>query len=89
MRLGAVLSTWWAAGRCSFGFERDADCPAYTVFRKDTDGTVRHFYSGECGMEVADPGQDPHSAPDMNSLWVLLDTKPEGRGTDWYPKLDD
>jgi len=21
-------------------------------------------------------------------LWTLLDCTPEGRGTDWYPKLD-
>ena len=68
---------------------RDADAPAYTVFRKGHDGTIRHFYSGEGTMEMADPGQDPHSAPDMNPLWVLLDTTPEGRGTDWYPGLDD
>ena len=69
--------------------ERDADWPAYTVFQKDHDGTVRHFYSGEGTFEMADPGQDPHSAPDMNPLWVLLDTTPTGRGTDWFPALDD
>lgn len=68
--------------------DRDADMPAYTIFRR-AGGQVRHFYSGEGGMEIADPGQDPHSAPDMNPLWVLLDTTPEGRGTDWYPRLDD
>lgn len=68
--------------------DRDADMPAYTIFRR-TEGLVRHFYSGEGGMEIADPGQDPHSAPDMNPLWVLLDTTPDGRGTDWYPQLDD
>lgn len=68
--------------------ERDADMPAYTVFSRK-DGTIRHFYSAEGGFEMADPGQDPHSAPDMNPLWILLDTTPEGRGTDWYPKLDD
>ncbi|WP_324754974.1 DUF899 family protein [Roseovarius sp. Pro17] len=68
--------------------ERNADMPAYTVFRK-LDGEVRHFYSGEGGSEVADPGQDPHGAPDPNPLWNILDTTPEGRGTDWYPKLDD
>ena len=39
------------------------------------------------GPEVADPGQDPHGAPDPNSLWNLLDLTPEGRGTDWYPSL--
>lgn len=68
--------------------DRDADMPAYTIFRR-AGGHVRHFYSGEGGMEIADPGQDPHAAPDMNPLWVLLDTTPEGRGTDWYPRLDD
>ena len=36
----------------------------------------------------ADPGQDPHHAPDMNPLWIILDTAPDGRGTDWYPQLD-
>lgn len=68
--------------------DRDADMPAYTIFRR-SDGKVRHFYSGEGGMEIADPGQDPHAAPDLNPLWVMLDTTPEGRGTDWYPRLDD
>ena len=68
--------------------ERDADAPAYTIFQK-TDGTIRHFYSEEGGGDVADPGQDPHTAPDMNPLWILLDTTPEGRGADWYPALDD
>ncbi len=68
--------------------ERDADRPAYTIFHRDG-GTIRHFYSAEGGIEIADPGQDPHNAPDMNPLWVLLDTTPEGRGTDWYPRLDD
>lgn len=68
--------------------ERDADWPAYTVFTK-RDGAIRHFYSLEGNSEMADPGQDPHSAPDLNPLWILLDTTPEGRGADWYPKLDD
>ena len=29
------------------------------------------------------------SAPDLMSLWTILDSTPEGRGVDWYPKLDD
>jgi predicted dithiol-disulfide oxidoreductase (DUF899 family) len=65
----------------------DADVPGYTVFTR-RDGTIRHFWSGEMGGEMADPGQDPRGAPDMDPLWTLLDTTPEGRGTDWYPKLD-
>jgi predicted dithiol-disulfide oxidoreductase (DUF899 family) len=50
------------------------------------DGTVRHFWSDE--MTAADPGQDQRGAPDPAPLWMVLDTTPEGRGTDWYPKLN-
>jgi predicted dithiol-disulfide oxidoreductase (DUF899 family) len=65
----------------------DADVPGYTVFTRQ-DGTIRHFWSGEMSTEMADPGQDPRGAPDMDPLWAILDTTPEGRGSDWYPKLE-
>lgn len=65
----------------------DADVPAYNVFTRK-DGSIRHFWRMEGGKETADPGQDPHDAPDMSALWTILDTTPEGRGTKWYPKLD-
>ncbi|MBR0826859.1 DUF899 family protein [Bradyrhizobium manausense] len=64
----------------------DADMPGYSVFTK-RGGRIRHFWSGEMGMDTADPGQDPRGAPDMDPLWTILDTTPEGRGNDWYPKL--
>jgi predicted dithiol-disulfide oxidoreductase (DUF899 family) len=64
----------------------DADAPAYNVFTR-RDGTIRHFWSGEMGPATADPGQDPRGAPDLDPLWTILDTTPEGRGKDWYPKL--
>ena len=51
-------------------------------------GKIRHFWSGEMGLSSADPGQDPRGAPDLMPLWTLLDFTPEGRGTDWYPKLE-
>jgi predicted dithiol-disulfide oxidoreductase (DUF899 family) len=63
------------------------DDAAFTVFTR-RDGTIRHFWSGEMGGESADPGQDPRGAPDLMPLWTILDVTPEGRGTDWYPKLD-
>ena len=53
-----------------------------------SNGKIRHFWSGEMGRESADPGQDPRGAPDLMPLWTLLDFTPEGRGTDWYPKLE-
>ncbi len=64
----------------------DGDVPGYTVFTRQ-DGTIRHFWSGEIGGEMADPGQDPRGSPEMDPLWHVLDTTPEGRGTSWYPKL--
>lgn len=67
---------------------RVADMPAYTVFMREDD-KIRHFYSAEGNMQMTDPGQDPHNAPDMNPLWIILDTTPGGRGSDWYPTLDD
>ena len=66
----------------------DADMPGYNVFTRNN-GSIRHFWSSEGGSETADPGQDPHDAPDMSALWTILDTTPQGRGTDWYPKLND
>jgi predicted dithiol-disulfide oxidoreductase (DUF899 family) len=36
----------------------------------------------------ADPGQDPRGAPDLTPIWTILDATPEGRGNDWYPKLN-
>jgi predicted dithiol-disulfide oxidoreductase (DUF899 family) len=39
------------------------------------------------GSKTTDPGQDPRGAPDLMPLWTILDCTPEGRGTDWYPKL--
>lgn len=65
----------------------DADVPGYTVFTR-RDGKIRHFWSGEIYGVPSDPGQDPRGAPDLDPLWTLLDTTPEGRGTDWYPELE-
>lgn len=62
----------------------DADVPGYAVFTR-RDGTIRHFWSSE--MSVGDPGQDPRGAPDLDPLWAILDTTPEGRGATWYPRL--
>lgn len=67
--------------------EKGWEYPAFTVFRKAADGPVRYFYNSEMPAEAADPGQDPRGAVDIAPLWNILDMTPEGRGTDWYPKL--
>jgi predicted dithiol-disulfide oxidoreductase (DUF899 family) len=71
-----------------FGLLPDGEeIPAFNVFTR-RDGTIRHFWSGEMTGSTADPGQDPRGAPDPGPMWGVLDDTPEGRGTDWYPKLD-
>ena len=57
------------------------------VWRREGD-KVRLFWAAEGGPETADPGYDPHLAPDPTPLWNILDWTPGGRGTDWYPKLE-
>ncbi|MBO0912217.1 MAG: DUF899 family protein [Acidobacteria bacterium] len=64
----------------------DADIPGFSVFTR-RDGVVSHFYTTEMSGAMADPGQDPRGAPDLDPLWLMLDLTPEGRGTSWYPKL--
>jgi predicted dithiol-disulfide oxidoreductase (DUF899 family) len=65
----------------------DGDVPGLSVFTR-SNGTIRHFWSGEMSGEMADPGQDPRGAPDLDVLWTILDLTPAGRGTTWYPKLE-
>jgi predicted dithiol-disulfide oxidoreductase (DUF899 family) len=71
----------------SYVSAEDADMPALNIFTR-RDGTIRHFYATEMYGETADPGQDPRGAPDIDPLWTVLDLTPEGRGADWYPKLE-
>jgi predicted dithiol-disulfide oxidoreductase (DUF899 family) len=65
----------------------DADIPGVTVFTR-REGAIRHFWSAEISFEMTDPGQDPRGAPDIDPLWTIFDLTPEGRGSDWYPKLE-
>ena len=60
--------------------------PVLAVFRKDGD-RVRLFWKGEMTKEMADPGKDPRGGVDLAPMWNVLDLTPEGRGSDWYPKL--
>jgi predicted dithiol-disulfide oxidoreductase (DUF899 family) len=65
----------------------DDDIPGLSVFTRG-DGSIRHFWSGEMSGEMADPGQDPRGATDLDPLWTVLDLTPGGRGATWYPKLE-
>ena len=50
-------------------------------------GAIRHFYGTELLFAKPDPGQHNRHVDAIWPLWNLLDFTPEGRGKDWYPKL--
>jgi predicted dithiol-disulfide oxidoreductase (DUF899 family) len=60
--------------------------PVLAVFQKNDD-EIRLFWRGEMTKEMAEEGKDPRGGPDLGTVWTILDLTPEGRGTDWYPKL--
>jgi predicted dithiol-disulfide oxidoreductase (DUF899 family) len=56
------------------------------VFVRRPDG-VHHYWSTELNLMPAEPGQNHRHVDMMWSLWNVLDTTPEGRGTDWFPAI--
>jgi predicted dithiol-disulfide oxidoreductase (DUF899 family) len=70
------------------GLSPDGDEGAMVLVWRRLGDKVHLFWAAEGGEETADPGFDPHLAPDPTPLWTILDWTPGGRGTDWYPKLE-
>ena len=67
--------------------EKGSQHPALNVFTRK-DGRIRHTWASELMFAPADAGQHPRHVDMMWPLWGVLDLTPEGRGTDWYPKLE-
>lgn len=55
-----------------------------SVFTKDSDGTLRHFYS--CHPRLA-PDIEERGIDELNPIWNVLDLTPQGRGS-FYASLD-
>jgi len=55
-----------------------------SVFTRDGDGTLRHFYSGHPRLagDIEERGID-----ELNPIWNVMDLTPQGRG-EWYASLD-
>ena len=54
--------------------------------RQEPNGfTIRHFWGGEVNGKF--PVRTLHGAVDLMPIWTILDVTPEGRGSDWRPKL--
>jgi predicted dithiol-disulfide oxidoreductase (DUF899 family) len=52
-----------------------------------SDGRIHHCTCTELLFVPAEPEQNGRHVGLIWPLWNLLDFTPEGRGTDWYPKL--
>ena len=64
-----------------------AQMPMLNVFIRKN-GKLRHSYGTELLFAKSEPGQNARHVDPIWPLWNLLDFTPEGRGKDWYPKLD-
>ena len=55
-----------------------------SVFTRDADGTLRHFYSGHpwLAADIKERGID-----ELSPIWNVMDLTPQGRGK-WYASLD-
>jgi predicted dithiol-disulfide oxidoreductase (DUF899 family) len=61
--------------------------PMLNVFVKRA-GKIRHFWASELMFAKAASGQNQRHVDMIWPLWNLFDITPEGRGRDWYPKLN-
>jgi predicted dithiol-disulfide oxidoreductase (DUF899 family) len=61
--------------------------PIATVFVRRA-GRIHHFWSSELFFAPSDPGRDMRHVDFMWPLWNVLDRTPEGRGSDWSPRLE-
>ena len=59
--------------------------PIMNVFRKSK--VIRHFYGTDMLYAKEEKGQNARHLDLMWPLWNVLDLTPQGRGSDWYPKL--
>jgi predicted dithiol-disulfide oxidoreductase (DUF899 family) len=65
---------------------KGSQLPALNVFVRRPDG-IYHIYNTELLYAPSEPGEDGRHVDLVWPLWNLFDYTPEGRGTDWYPKL--
>jgi len=61
--------------------------PALTVFAR-RGGRTHHVFSTEMLYAPSEAGLNARHVDSIWQLWNLFDLTPEGRGKDWYPKLD-
>jgi predicted dithiol-disulfide oxidoreductase (DUF899 family) len=60
--------------------------PSLNVFVR-RDGKIHHFYHSELLFAPQDPGMDSRHVDMIWPIWNFFDYTPDGRGTNWYPRL--
>lgn len=60
--------------------------PSLNVFVR-RDGKIHHFYHTELLFAPQELGMDGRHVDMIWPIWNMFDFTPEGRGTDWYPRL--
>ena len=79
-----IVSTGGTSFNTDFGMEEadGSQRPGVSIFTKNQDGTVRHFYTGGAVM-----GPDQYRGMDLlMPVWNFFDLLPQGRG-DFFPQL--
>lgn len=66
--------------------EKGSQIPSLNVFTRKN-GKIHHFYNTELFFVPPEPGQDNRHVDMIWPVWNVFDYTPEGRGTDWYPRL--
>jgi len=66
---------------------KDWDEPMLNVFTRDGE-TIRHFWGSEMVFAPDDPGQNHRALDFADPVWGLLDCTPEGRGAEFFPKVE-
>ena len=83
-----LLSSGPSSFNADFHVENDkGQHPGVSVFSREPDGRIHHFYTTEMSLRPAASGNPNHRGIDLfTPVWNLLDLLPEGR-ENWSPKL--
>jgi predicted dithiol-disulfide oxidoreductase (DUF899 family) len=79
-----IVSAAETSIKSDLGFEtpEGGQIPGVSVFERQPDGRITHFYSQSAMMGDAGRGMDL-----LSPVWNYMDLTPEGRA-DWFPGLD-
>ena len=83
-----LLSSGQSSFNADFHVEGDGrQHPGISVFSREADGKIHHFYTTEASLHCGPNGNPNHRGIDLFSpVWNLFDLLPEGR-ENWLPKL--